>query len=132
MIGGIHAILYSKHPESVRSFLGEILELPSVDAGEGWPIFAAPPTELAVHPTEGEPEHELYLMCADVHAVVAKLAAKGVETTIPISEQDWGLVTSLRLPGGDEIGLYQPKHPSPIRAANASVPKEEPEPRATC
>jgi hypothetical protein len=116
MISGMHAIIYSKHAESVRRFLGEILELASVDAGDGWPIFAAPPTELAVHPTDGEPEHELYLMCDDVHALTAKLAQRGIETTVPIADRGWGLVTALRLPGGDEIGLYQPKHPSPLRA----------------
>jgi predicted enzyme related to lactoylglutathione lyase len=114
MITGIHAILYTKHAESVRAFLNDVLELSSVDAGEGWPIFAAPPTELAVHPTEGEPEHELYLMCDDVHAVTEKLAKRGIETTMPIMDRGWGLVTQLRLPGGDEIGLHEPKHPSPL------------------
>jgi len=114
MISGLHVILYSKHAESVRAFLGDVLELPSVDAGGGWPIFAGPPAELAVHPTDDEAEHELYFMCDDVHAVVAKLSARGIETTMPIADRGWGLLTTLRLPGGDVIGLYQPKHPSPI------------------
>ena len=91
-----------------------VLELPSVDAGGGWPIFAGPPLEIAVHPADGEPSHELYLMCDDVHSVVAKLAERGIETT-PIADRGWGLVTSVRLPGGEEIGLYEPKHPSPIK-----------------
>jgi predicted enzyme related to lactoylglutathione lyase len=114
MITGIHAILYTQQAERVQAFLRDVLELPFVDAGEGWPIFAAPPTELAVHPTEGEAEHELFLICADVHKVTAQLAERGIETTMPIADRGWGLVTQLRLPGGDVIGLYQPKHPSPL------------------
>ena len=78
MINGMHVILYSKHAEKVREFLGEVLQLSSVDAGGGWPIYTAPPTELAVHPTDGEPEHEVYLMCNDVDAVVAELAKRGI------------------------------------------------------
>jgi hypothetical protein len=120
VISGIHAIVYTKHAESVRAFLADVLELPWVDAGEGWPIFAAPPTELAVHPTDGDAEHELYLMCDDVHAASARLAERGIEATMPIADRGWGLVTALRLPGGDEIGLYQPKHPSPLRRESAS------------
>jgi hypothetical protein len=115
MISGVHAILFSKHADAVRAFLEDVLELPSVDAGDGWPIFAGPPLEIAVHPADEEPSHELYLMCDDVHAVVAKLAERGIETTMPIADRGWGLVTSLRLPGGEEIGLYEPRHPSPIR-----------------
>jgi len=114
MITGVHAIMYSKHAESVRSFLGEVLGLDSVDAGEGWPIFAGPPLEIAVHPTGDEPEHEFFLMCDDVHALVAKLAERGITTKMPIADRGWGLVTVLVLPGGDEIGLYQPKHASPL------------------
>ena len=115
MITGVHAILYSKHADRVRSFLSETLGLTSVDAGGGWPIFAGPPLELAVHPTETEPEHELFLMCDDVYAFTEQLAKRGVETTMPITDRGWGLVTQLRLPGSDEtIGLYEPKHPSPL------------------
>ncbi len=116
MITGIHAILYSKHAENVRSFLADVLEFPSVDAGGGWPIFAAPPLELAVHPTEDQAEHELYLMCDDVQKTVAELARRGIETTGGIQDRGWGLMTSVVLPGGERIGLYEPRHPSPIRA----------------
>jgi len=114
MISGIHMILYSKHAGAVRAFLDDILELPSVDAGGGWPIFGAPPTELAVHPTDGAPEHELYLMCDDINAVVAKLSAKGVEST-PIEDRGWGLVTTITIAGDERLGLYEPRHPSPQR-----------------
>ena len=114
MITGVHAIIYSGHSEGVRAFLADVLGLPSVDAGGGWPIFKLPPAELAVHPADdGPPHHELWLMCDDVGATVAELAAKGVEAE-PITEQRWGLSTTLRLAGGDEIGLYQPKHPTAI------------------
>jgi hypothetical protein len=113
MITGIHAILYSKHAEAVRAFLGDILELRSVDAGGGWPIYASPPTELAVHPTDGESAHELYLMCDDVAATVATLNERGV-TAEPIEDRGWGLLTTLVLTGGERIGLYEPRHPSPI------------------
>ena len=113
MISGMHALIYSQHADQVREFLREVFEFPSVDAGGGWPIFAAPPTELAVHETDGEPGVELYFMCGDVRAAVAKLAARGVATT-EVTEQRWGSVTTVTLPGGETIGLYEPKHPSPL------------------
>ncbi|MGH7728697.1 MAG: VOC family protein [Vulcanimicrobiaceae bacterium] len=114
MITGMHAIIYSPQAERVQTFLRDVVHLRSVDAGEGWPIFAAPPTELAVHPTDGEAAHELFLMCDDVRATTAELAKHGVETTMAITDRGWGLVTQLRLPGGDVIGLYEPRHLSPL------------------
>lgn len=115
MITGMHVILYSRHAEEVRKFLGDVLELRSVDAGEGWPIFAGPPAEIAVHPTEERPEHEIYLMCDDVSTVAAKLAERGIATDGPIVDRGWGLVTTVILPGGEQIGLYEPRHASPLR-----------------
>ena len=112
MITAVHALLYSKDAERLRAFLRDVVKLPSLDAGGGWPIFKSPPAELAVHPTGDEPFHELYLMCDDVHATVAELETHGVTITTPIADRGWGLVTRLRIPGGDEIGLYQPKHPT--------------------
>ena len=117
MISGMHVILFSRHAERLRQFLGDVLQLPSVDAGEGWPIFAAPPTEIAVHPTEDEPEHEVFLMCDDVNVVVARLAERGIQTDGPVEDRGWGLSTTLILPGGERIGLYEPRHPSPLRTA---------------
>jgi hypothetical protein len=113
MISGLHAIIYSKQAERLREFLTDVLELPSVDAGGGWLIYSAPPAELAVHPDQSS-HHEFYLMCEDVQATAAALKAKGVELAIPIADRGWGLVTRLRLPSGDEIGLYQPKHPTAL------------------
>jgi len=118
VITGVHAIIFTKEPEQVRSFLRDVLGFPSVDAGGGWLIFALPPAELAAHPTDGAAHHELYLMCADIHATVAELEAKGVEFTKEISEQAFGLITALRLPGGGELGLYEPRHASPLAASS--------------
>src|SRR5215470_2758945 len=113
MISGVHAIIYSKQADRLREFFREVLKYPSVDAGGGWAIFALPPAELAMHPAE-DSYHELYLMCDDVHAVTKKLQSKGVELAVPISDRGWGLVTRLKLPSGDQIGLYQPKHPTAL------------------
>jgi predicted enzyme related to lactoylglutathione lyase len=115
MIFGMHTILYSKKAEAVRAFFRDVLRFPSVDAGGGWLIFAAPPGEIGIHPVETHVHREqLYLMCTDVKAEVARLAAKGVEFAGAITEQEWGLVTSLKLPDGERLGLYQPTHPMAI------------------
>jgi predicted enzyme related to lactoylglutathione lyase len=119
MINGVHALIFSKDAGGVRSFFRDVLGLPSVDAGGGWLIFALPPAELAAHPTEGDGRHELYLMCDDVHATVAELKARGVEFTRPVSEAGFGLVTSLRLPDGSELALYQPRHPTALPRAGS-------------
>jgi len=113
MISGVHAIIYSNQAERLREFFRDVFNYPSVDAGGGWSIFALPPAELAMHPAD-ESYHELYLMCDDVHAVTKKLQSKGVELAMPISDRGWGLVTRLILPSGDQIGLYQPKHPTAL------------------
>jgi predicted enzyme related to lactoylglutathione lyase len=114
MIIGVHAIVYSRQADKVKAFLGAVLGFASVDAGDDWPIFAGPPLEIAVHPTEGEPGHELYFMCDDIYGALAKLAAHGVEIAQPVVDRGWGLAAQLRLPGGEEIGMYEPRHPSPI------------------
>jgi predicted enzyme related to lactoylglutathione lyase len=90
-----------------------VLGLPSVDAGGGWLIFGLPGAEAAFHPAEKGGRQELYLMCDDVHATVAELEAKGAEFARPVSDEGWGLVTALRLPGGGELALYEPRHPTP-------------------
>jgi hypothetical protein len=113
MITGFHAIIYSEAAEEVRTFLRDVVGFDSVDAGGGWLVFALPPAELAVHPSEGASIHELYLMCDDIDATIAELAAKGVEFQ-PVTVQRWGKLTSLTLPGGGQLGLYQPSHPTAI------------------
>ena len=114
---GMHALIYSKTVEELRRVFKDSLGWRSVDAGHGWLIFAAPPTELAVHPADDEERHELYLMCDDIKATVAELEARGLRTTRDISDQGWGLVTALRLPSGAELGLYEPRHPMAIERA---------------
>lgn len=113
VITGAHAIIYSRDANGVRALLSDVLELPSVDAGGGWLVFALPPAEVAAHPTEGAGRCALYLMCDDIQATVAELRGKGVELSRPISEERWGAATSIALPGGGELGLYQPRHPRP-------------------
>jgi catechol 2,3-dioxygenase-like lactoylglutathione lyase family enzyme len=110
VITGAHVIVYSSDADADRAFFRDVLEYPHVDAGGGWLIFKLPPAEVAVHPVEGAGSHELYLMCDDVNATVEQLAAKGV-TCGSLSDQGWGLLTSIRLPGGGELGLYEPRHP---------------------
>ncbi len=114
MIAGVHAIVYSRDPQADRAFCRDVLGWPWVDAGDGWLIFALPPAELAFHPVDGQPRHELYLMCHDVAAVVEDLGRRGVETVGPIQEAGFGLLTGIRLPSGAELGIYQPRHPSPL------------------
>ncbi|MEZ0069775.1 catechol 2,3-dioxygenase-like lactoylglutathione lyase family enzyme [Streptacidiphilus sp. MAP12-20] len=111
MINGAHVVIYSSDAAADRDFFRDVLGLPSVDAGRGWLIFQAPPTEIAVHPTEAVHSHELMLMCDDLTATVAELEAKGVEFTRPVQELAWGLLTGLRLPGGGDLALYEPRHP---------------------
>jgi hypothetical protein len=53
-------------------------------------------------------------MCDDVRATVEELEAKGVEFSRSVSDEGFGLVTAIRLPGGGELGLYEPRHPSPL------------------
>ncbi len=114
MITSTHAIIYAENAEEARAFLRDVVGLPFADAGDGWLIFQLPPAELGVHPGMA-PEapsgrHQLYFMCDDINATVQELTAKGVTFTGPVSDQGFGLVTSLRIPGGGEIGLYEPKH----------------------
>jgi catechol 2,3-dioxygenase-like lactoylglutathione lyase family enzyme len=113
MITGTRVIVSSRDADADRKFFTEIFGFGSVDAGHGWLIFALPPAEVAVHPTDTTPGHELYLMCDDVVAERERLEALGVPCT-EISDARWGSVTRLSLPGGGEVGLYEPRHPSPV------------------
>jgi hypothetical protein len=113
MIFGAHVIVYSKDAAADRAFLRDILGFASVDAGHGWLIFALPPSEVAIHPAEENDRQELYLMCNDLKAEIAALGKKGVRCS-DVEQARWGSITKIRLPGGGEVGLYQPKHPSPL------------------
>ena len=113
MITGVHALIFTPEAEKVRAFLRDVLGFASVDAGGGWLIFALPPAELGIHPAEAPPRQELYLMCDDIEATVRELAAKGVELARPVSDEGFGLVTAIKIPGG-ELAIYQPKHPTAL------------------
>ena len=123
MINGSHFLLYSRNPEADRAFLRDALEFRSVDAGRGWLIFALPPAEIAVHPMEEDapPQNpdgqvvgaSLYLLCDDLEATMKALESRNVLFS-EVNEAPWGIVTTFRLPGGGEIGLYQPTHPTAL------------------
>ena len=113
MISGAHMIVYSKDAEADRAFFRDVLGFASVDAGHGWLIFAMPPAEAAFHPSDDDDAHEFFFMCDDLKAEMAALAEKGVHCS-DAQEVRWGLITKIRLPGGGQIGLYQPKHPTAI------------------
>jgi catechol 2,3-dioxygenase-like lactoylglutathione lyase family enzyme len=121
MISGAHVIVYSKNAEADRAFFRDVLGFKSVDAGHGWLIFALPPAEVAVHPSDEDGVHELYFLCDDLKAEMAALANKGVKCS-KVEEQRWGSITKMRLPGGGDVGLYQPKHPTAL-ALNRSAAK---------
>jgi catechol 2,3-dioxygenase-like lactoylglutathione lyase family enzyme len=112
MIYGSHVILYSSDADADRAFLADVLGFENVDAGGGWLIFGLPPAEAAIHPA-GAPAVELFLMCADLSAEMGALAEKGVHFS-EVEEARWGSVTKIRLPGGGEVGLYQPRHPAMV------------------
>jgi catechol 2,3-dioxygenase-like lactoylglutathione lyase family enzyme len=111
VIIGAHTIIFSEDAERTRAFVRDVLGFKSVEAGDGWLIFKLPPGELASHPDEHGGRHELYLMCDDVNATMAELKSKGVEFTSEASDQGGGLLTSFKVPGAGELGLYQPRHP---------------------
>ena len=119
MITGVHMLYYSKQAESVRNFLRDKLGLSAVDAGGGWLIFGLPPAELGVHPEEGNPHHTLYLMCDDIHETIAELSAKGIEFCRTTEDEGWGLTSAIRLPDGEELGIYEPRHPTAIKQAGS-------------
>lgn len=123
MLTGAHFVLYSKDPDADRAFFRDVLQFRSVDLGHNWLIFALPPSELAVHPaTENFVQKDVdrsmlgaifYLMCDNLPAMMKGFTDKGVECS-PVVEARWGKSTSIRLPGGGEIGLYQPTHATAI------------------
>ncbi len=115
MITGAHVIVYSTNAEADRAFLRDVLGLPHVDVGGGWLIFGLPPAEVAVHPAEQGGRHELYLTCDDVQAFTADMARRQVPCT-PLQNLGWGVLTSVTLPGGGTVGVYQPRHARPPAA----------------
>ena len=112
MIIGAHSIIFSKSPEADRAFLRDVLGLTHVDVGGGWLIFGLPPAELAVYPSDSNGAHGFYLLCDDVEAFVADMQARGVSCS-PVQQPRWGKVTEVTLPGGGQLGVYEPHHARP-------------------
>jgi hypothetical protein len=139
MLIGSHTIIQSTNADADRAFLRDVLGLSGVDSGGGWIIFGLPPSELAVHPSSTNNVHEHYLICDDVDAFVAKVTATGGACS-PISEQNWGRLTQVSLPGGGALGVYEARHArpeaaTPSRAKRAatkpsSKPKSKPKAKA--
>ncbi len=131
MISGAHVIIYSKEPDLDREFLQDVLGLAHVDVGGGWLIFALPPSEVAVHPGPKNGAHEFYLMCDDVNAFVAAVGERGIRASA-VKDRGWGLLTTLTLPGGGKLGVYEPRHarpnarPAASKPARAKAPKRAP------
>lgn len=135
MINGSHILLYSDNPEADRAFFRDVLKFPAVDAGEGWLIFALPPAEVGIHPSMGDDGQShggrqllgavLYLMCDDLQAVIKSLQAKKVRCT-PVEKEPWGMKTTIPLPSGGEVGLYQPQYPTAIGLKKSTSRKKRP------
>jgi catechol 2,3-dioxygenase-like lactoylglutathione lyase family enzyme len=112
MITGAHVVLYSSNAALDRDFLRDVIGFPHVDAGDGWLIFRLPTSEAAVHPGDADDGHELFLMTDNVDAEIARLSALGIKCG-PVMDQGWGRLTSITLPSGGHLGLYEPRHPQP-------------------
>ena len=115
MITGAHAIIYSEDADADRAFLRDTIGFTGIDSGGGWLIFGLPPAEVAVHPADRNGKHELYFQCEDINAFIAAMRSKGVECS-DIHKEPWGLLVAITLPGGGQLGVYEPHHPMPGRA----------------
>jgi hypothetical protein len=127
-ISGAHMIIYSANTEADRAFLRDALGFPHVDVGDGWLIFALPSSEIAIHPAEKGGEHEIYLMVDDVKGFVATMKDRRVSCTEP-RDQGWGVLTSLSLPGGGALGVYEPRHARPTWSATRTRKAAKPRTR---
>jgi catechol 2,3-dioxygenase-like lactoylglutathione lyase family enzyme len=122
VIAGVHALLYAHDAPAARAFFRNVLGLEALDEGDGWLYFVLPPAELAVHPGPGmiagreQGRTELFLMCTDIEATRRDLEAKGVEFVAPVTDEGWGRLTRLAVPGFGELGIYEPRHASPLAA----------------
>jgi catechol 2,3-dioxygenase-like lactoylglutathione lyase family enzyme len=114
-ITGLHVVLYTLDVEADRAWFADVLGLDSVDAGGGWLIFRLPPSELAAHPASGEGgDVELYLMCDNLDSTTQELRDRGVDFDGAATDEQWGRVTKIVLPGGARLGLYEAHHASPL------------------
>ena len=113
MFTGSHVVVFTQDAEADRAFFRDVLEMPAVNAGGGWLVFALPPSEVAFHPAAENDRHSLFLMCEDLAATIMELERRGARCEEP-TEESWGMRTSIHLPGGGRLGLYQPKHPTAL------------------
>ena len=118
-ITGTHALLYSSEPEALRAVFRDVFGWKHVDAGDGWLIFELPPAEIGVHPTEGTTfeagyRHQVSFMCDDIQATIEELRSKGIEVKGDPEDEGYGITVMLGLPGGVEVMLYEPRHPTPL------------------
>jgi len=126
MIKGVHAMFYSSQADELRAFLRDKLGFPFTDVGGGWLLFDVAEVEVGVHPSDEAAAHSragmhaISLYCDDIESTMSGLRAKGVAFQGDVSDQGYGLVTQLDLPGGVSIQLYQPKY------QNASAPRPVP------
>jgi catechol 2,3-dioxygenase-like lactoylglutathione lyase family enzyme len=116
VITAAHTVIFSPEPEAARAFFRDVVGFDSVDAGGGWLIFTLPPGEMGVHPSGGETRHELYLMCDDITKTVAELRAKGAgfDDDGAVTDAGFGLLATMRIPGGGTVGVYEPRHPTAV------------------
>jgi hypothetical protein len=121
VLTGAHVIVFSSNANADAAFLRDVMELPHVDAGEGFLIFGLPPAEVAMHEAEatGSGKHELYLICRDVHAFVDEMRARSIACD-DIAERGWGSVTSMTLPSGLKLGVYEAHHARPAAKKKAA------------
>jgi hypothetical protein len=121
---GAHILLYTAEAEALRAAFRDVFGWKHVDAGEGWLIFALPPAELGVHPSEGptraeRTRHQFSLMCDNIHATILELRTKGIEVAGEPKDEGYGITVMLSLPGGVEVQLYEPRHPMAISTSKA-------------
>lgn len=112
MITGVHTIIYSTNSEADKAFFKDVLKLNNVDVGHGWLIFALPPSELAVHPSDSSQHHEIYLMCDNIQSFVQQMETHHIACS-DIQKQSWGQLVQLTLPGGGKMAVYEPRHERP-------------------
>jgi hypothetical protein len=113
-ITGVHALIYTSEPEAVREIFRDVFGFEHVDAGDGWLIFKLPPAELGIHPAEHVVNREVSLMCDDVRATIDELKGKGIQFAGEPEDEGFGIGVTMILPGGAELFLYEPRHPTAI------------------
>jgi predicted enzyme related to lactoylglutathione lyase len=114
IVRGMHGMFYSSHADELRAFLRDKLGLKGTDVGGGWLIFNAPEADLGVHPTEnGEPKSgtaDISFYCDDIQASVRELKSRGVQFAMEPEDHGYGIVARIKVPGGFDVQLYQPKY----------------------